>query len=71
MLKTADFPLFQLINKVINIPVFMQRPIFMVQPVQRTIEIPQLLLDKVLDVTPVQVVRVSTSAGCANDSRDR
>ena len=33
----------------------------MVEPVQRTIEIPQLLLDKVFDVLFMQVVQVSLS----------
>ena len=58
MLKTADFPQFQVINKVINISVVVQRPVFMVQPVQMTTAIPQLLVDKVVDFPVWQVVRV-------------
>ena len=49
----------QLINKVVDFPVVLQRPIFMVQPVWMTIECPQLLLDTVIDVPVVQVVQVS------------
>ena len=43
---SADFPQLQLINKVVDFPVVLQRPIFMVQPVW-------------IDVPVVQVVQVS------------
>ena len=59
MLKTPVFPHVQLVNKVINIPVVVQRPIFMVQPFWMTIEIPQLLVDNVVDFPAWQVVQVS------------
>ena len=59
MLKTAVFPHVQLVNKVIHIPVVVQRPIFMVQPCGMTMEIPQLLVDNVVDFPAWQVVQVS------------
>ena len=56
--ETADSPQLQLNNKVVHFPVVQQRPIFMVQPVWMTIEIPQLPLDRVIDVPVVHVVQV-------------
>ena len=41
---------------VVDIPAGTQRPIFMVHAVQQTIEIPQLLVDKVVDAPVMQVV---------------
>ena len=57
--KTADFPQLQLNRKFVHVPGMTQRPFLMVQTVWLTTEIPQLLLDKVLDVPVLQVVLMS------------
>ena len=62
--ETVALPQLQLVEKigasdVFDIPVVTQRPFHMVQPVWRTIEIPQSLFDKVIDVPVVMVVRVA------------
>ena len=67
--ENADSPQFQHADKVVDIPVGTQRPFFMVQTFLLTMEIPQLPLDKVVDVPVRQVVRV-TGAGCDDDSCD-
>ena len=46
------------LGKVVNIPVLVQTPIPLVFSVRQTIEIPQLLLYKVVDIPVVLVVRV-------------
>ena len=48
--KTAVFSAVAALGKVVNIPVPVQTPIPMVQPVQQTIEISQLQFDKIIDV---------------------
>ena len=45
--------------QVVKIPVVAQKLLHMVQPVLRTIKIPQLLVDTVIDVPAVQVLQVS------------
>ena len=55
----GGFPQLQHINKVVDFPVVLQWPIFMVQPVWVTMEILQLLFNTVIDVPVVQVVQVS------------
>ena len=50
--------LLQFINEVMNIPVVAQRLLPMVQTVLRTLEIPQLLVDKVVDAPVLQVSQV-------------
>ena len=54
----------QLIDKVVYIPVTMQRPFLMVQTVWMTTEIPQSLFDKVLDVPVTQVMLVVFNDRC-------
>ena len=46
--------------QVVDIPVFTQRLILMVLIVQKTVEIPQLLVDTVADVPVVRVIQVLT-----------
>ena len=52
--KTVDFPQLQFTNKVVYIPVVVQKSIPMVWTVQQALEIPLFLFDKMIDVPVVQ-----------------
>ena len=52
--KTVEIPQVQFLNKVVDIPVVVQRQVPMVQKVQKTLEVPQLqFIDKVVDIPVV------------------
>ena len=52
--KTVEIPQVQFLDKVVDIPVVVQRQVPMVQKVQKTLEVPQLqIIDKVVDIPVV------------------
>merc|ERR1711916_268845 len=59
--KQVEIPQIQYIDKVVDVPVVMQRQLPTIQKVQKTVEVPQIqYIDKIVDVPVVMQRQVPT-----------